>query len=103
MIRVASHIILAQVMLPLRLWLSAFGWPGIMPWGRWWCPILPRADRLHLVVGKPLLPPAPAPEPTNEQVREHHARYVAALTELYDRHKVQYYGAAAASAKLEIW
>ena len=93
-----------QTLMPLRLWMSTFGLPGILPFGRWWCPILPRDRRLHIVVGSPLLPPPGVGEqPTDAQVDAQHKRYVAALTDLYDRHKVAYYGKEAANAELEIW
>ena len=63
--------------------------------------------RGRLVLATPLLPPATLRDvrrPTEADVNEHHARYIAALTELYDRHKATYYGeAAAANMSLEIW
>ena len=37
---------------------------------------------------------------TQEEVDAFHARYVAALVSLYDRHKGTYYGAAAASLEV---
>ena len=108
-----------QALAPLRLWLGTFGMVGtlasmllVFPVGKWWCPILPRTRRLHTVVGAPLRPPATASanEPdgartvTTEQVDEFHAKYVEALVSLYDRHKVNYYGATeGAGARLEIW
>jgi hypothetical protein len=93
-----------QVLMPLRLWISGFGLPGIMPWGLLCCPVLPRDRRLHIVVGTPIQTPTArgTPNPTAKEVDEHHARYVQALTELYDRHKVEYYGAGGAN-QLEIW
>ena len=102
-----------QALLPLRLWLGrTFGLPGtllamglIFPCGRLWCPVLPNDRRLHIVVGPPVKPPTSKAQPTvtEEQVNEFHARYVAALIALYDRHKVTYYGEKAAGAALEIW
>jgi len=94
-----------QLLMPLRLWLSTHGLPGILPYGRWWAPILPRDKRLHIVVGSPLLPPTGAAiaQPSEEQVDAHHAKYVAELKALYDRHKVAYYGKEAAGMALEIW
>ena len=113
-----------QALLPLRLWLGrTFGLPGtllamglIFPRGRVWCPVLPNDRRLHIVVGPPVKPPTllragrsvdqastAQPTVTEEQVNEFHARYVAALVALYDRHKVTYYGEKAADAALEIW
>ena len=110
--------------MPLRLWLSNRGIVGsllpillVFPRGQWWCPLLPPDRRLHTVVGVPVWPsraaahdassPAPAEvthevthEVTAEQVNAFHAKYVAALVALYDRHKVDYYGK---EAVLEIW
>ena len=96
---------------PLRLRLATtVGLPGallamllVFPRGRWWCPLLPRDERLHTVVGTPLQPPVGADGATAARVDESHAAYVAALVALYDRYKVDYYGAAAASATLEVW
>ena len=39
--------------------------------------------------------------PTQDQVAEHHARYVAALTELFERHKGSY--GYAPDVQLEVW
>ena len=66
---------------------------------------LPRDRPLHIVVGKPLLPPAGGvlSQPTEAQIDEHHRKYITALTELYDRHKATYYGKEAARMVLEIW
>jgi hypothetical protein len=84
----------------LRFWLNAQGMVGILPFGRWWFPLLARNRRMHIVVGKALpLPVVPAP--TKEQVAEHHARYVAALTELFERHKGSY--GYAPDVQLEVW
>lgn len=85
-----------------RLALNKRGLPGIVPWGRLLCPLVPRPRPLHVVVGEPLHF-AQAAQPTAEQVADAHAMYIAALTELFDRHKVKCYGAAAASAELEVW
>ena len=93
-----------QFMMPLRLWLSTKGIPGVLPFGRWFCPILPRDTRLHIVVGTPLAPPTGISNPpTDAEVSAHHAKYVDALKGLFDRYKVEYYGLAAKDAALEIW
>jgi hypothetical protein len=94
-----------QWLMPLRLWLSTKGLPGILPWGRWFCPILPRDKHLHIVVGKPLSPPEGMTPgaPTEAEVSAHHARYVQALGALFDRHKVRFYGQSAKDVALEVW
>jgi len=74
-------------------WLRMFmlrKWGFVIPifWGpRWWCPLLPRSDvAIHTVVGAPLqLPRIPAP--SNADVAEWHAAYIANLTELFETHK----------------
>ena len=110
----------------LRLWLNSWGMVAIAPFGRWWCPLLPRDRRMHIVVGATLPPPllsstpaatgkgasaaTPASPtdggrrvatPSDADVKAHHAAYVAALTALFDRHKASYgYGD---DVKLEVW
>ena len=69
------------------------------PKGRWWCPLLPRNSDMHIVVGKALQLPVLA-APTKEQVNEWHAKYMAEVTALFDRHKGNY---GAAGKELEIW
>lgn len=100
---------------PLRLWLGrTLGLPGtllsmllVFPRGVWWCPILPRDTRLHVVVGAPVHPPkqvashATPAQVTDELVRDFHSRYVTALVALYDAHKGAYYGDE--HMQLEVW
>lgn len=62
--------------------------------------LLPYSSPVTAVVGKPLAPPArPAGEsptlgglvePSQAEIDDFHSRYVAALTELFERHKVKY-------------
>ena len=73
---------------------------GILPFGRWWFPLLARNRRMHIVVGKAMQLPL-LEAPTKEKVAEHHARYVAALTELFERHKGSY--GYAPDVQLEVW
>jgi 2-acylglycerol O-acyltransferase 2 len=65
-------------------------WGFVVPvfWGpRWYAPFLPRSDvALNTVVGSPLKLPTIA-EPTNEEVALWHAKYIAALTEIFDTYK----------------
>ena len=85
----------------LRLWLNDFGIPGILPFGRWICPILPRNDRLHVVVGEPLKPPKLPKDGkvTREMVDEHHAIYIAKLKAMYKKYSIVY----GKECELEVW
>ena len=54
------------------------------------CPLLPRTSvELHTVFGKALHLPR-IDEPSREDVDAWHAKYVAALKELYEEHKAQF-------------
>ena len=77
--------------------------PAILPFGRWFFPLLPKAVELHTVGGSPLRLPR-IEEPTAEQVDEWHAKYVTHLKALFDEHKAEF-GKASGSDKreLEIW
>ena len=86
----------------LRLWLNSLGAPAVCPWGRWCCPLAPRLRPLHVVVGAPI-PMEINPRPSAEEVAAAHARYVAALGELFNRHKVAAYGEEGRALSLEVW
>eukprot|EP00386_Alphamonas_edax_P003312 GDKI01010160.1.p1 GENE.GDKI01010160.1~~GDKI01010160.1.p1 ORF type:complete len:340 (+),score=33.82 GDKI01010160.1:51-1070(+) len=85
-----------------RLWLNSFGLPGIVPFGVWWCPILPKDVPIHTVVSTPLVLPK-IENPTPGEVDKWHTAYVLHLTQLYDRYKVRFYGPEAKDRQLEIW
>ena len=73
------------------------GIPGILPWGKWWCPILPLDHApLKVVVCEPLQLPLVF-APTAAVVNEWHAKYVERLRELFERHK------RPTDTKLEVW
>jgi hypothetical protein len=61
--------------------------------GRWWLPIPCQVPLFH-VSGRPLpvphIDPAAAPEAFSKAVDEVHALVVAAMRDLYDRHKANY-------------
>lgn len=86
----------------LRLALSRRGVPTVLPFGRLLCPILPRSAPIHVVVGAPMHVERIA-HPSTADVAAVHEQYVRELTALFDRHKVQAYGASAAALELEIW
>lgn len=84
----------------LRFILNSFGIPAVAPIGKWWCPLMPRnKEGIHIVVGKALKLPQ-IDNPSQEEIAEYHARYIEALTELYDRHKTIY---GYDNIPLEIW
>ncbi|CAB1118819.1 unnamed protein product [Ectocarpus sp. CCAP 1310/34] len=79
----------AQGMWKLRLWMSAKNFPGVCPWGTWWCPLLPRRVKLMTVFGEPLALPK-IEQPSPEDVDKWHAAYVEELKALHGRHKAKY-------------
>lgn len=85
-----------------RFWLNGFGILGIVPWGRACCPLFPRPTFIHTVIGTPIELPH-IPNPTPEDVDMAHRAYMKAMVELFDRYKVQFYGAEAANHQLELW
>jgi len=88
-----------QGMWRMRHFLNCLGFPAVVPIGRWFCFLLPRNHRLHIVVGRALELPQ-IDHPTHEEVAEHHSRYVQALVGLFDRHKANY---GEAESVLEVW
>lgn len=76
---------------PLNMWLvKNFGFVLPVFWGRWWCPMLPRGDvPLHTVFGEVLELPT-IEEPTAEQVKEWHEKYMAAVNRVFETHKAQF-------------
>lgn len=74
-------------LLPKRvaLWLNKFNIPATVFFGKYG--LLPDDDiDLRVVVGEPLQLPTIA-SPSAEDVSKHHALYVQALKDLFDRHK----------------
>ena len=82
-----------------RFWLNGLGIPTIVPRGKWWFPLLPQSEKMHIVVGRPLKLPK-IPKPTPEQVSEHHAAYVERLRALFDCHKATF---GEGGSELEVW
>ena len=79
--------------------LFRLGLPAIVPWGQWWCPILPKNQvDLHVVVGTPLALPT-IPQPTQNDIDTWHGLYVEHLIELFDHHK----GRFGIIEDLEVW
>jgi hypothetical protein len=76
---------------PLNLWLvKNFGFVLPIFWGSWFYPLLPnRHVPLHTVMGKAMELPR-IDDPTPEQVNEWHAKYMAELEALFERHKAQF-------------
>jgi 2-acylglycerol O-acyltransferase 2 len=93
-----------QGMYKLRFALNDWKLPAILPFGRWWCPLLPRTNvELHTVGGTPLQLPK-IDKPTAEDVDFWHSKYVQHLKAHFDLHKGNF-GVASGSHKreLEIW
>mmetsp|Transcript_6528 Transcript_6528/g.9488 ORF Transcript_6528/g.9488 Transcript_6528/m.9488 type:complete len:336 (+) Transcript_6528:64-1071(+) len=88
----------------IRLRLNRYGVPTILTWGFWLFPLLPKPDSdLLIVIGKPLVLPK-IEEPTKADVELWHGKYVAALTNLFEEHKEDAYGAEdGKTCKLEVW
>uniref|UniRef100_A0A7S4EKR3 Acyltransferase n=1 Tax=Pseudo-nitzschia australis TaxID=44445 RepID=A0A7S4EKR3_9STRA len=89
----------------LRLWLNGFGVPAIMVFGSWLFPLMSKRNPLGLrvVVGDPVVLPT-IPNPTREEVKLWHDKYVAALVRLFEEHKEEYYGSEISkTVKLELW
>lgn len=86
---------------PFRMWLNSFNLPAILPFGHWLCPILPKDVPVHVVVGQPLQLPKIA-KPSRDDVNLHHARYIQAVTELFEKYRNTYYPDTP-DAPLEIW
>lgn len=82
-----------------RFLMNRLGIPAVLAWGRWWCYILPRAKRLHIVVGKPIEMPC-IPNPTLMELDTHHKRYCETLVALFDRHKLR---CGEGNQELKIW
>mmetsp|Transcript_21627 Transcript_21627/g.85957 ORF Transcript_21627/g.85957 Transcript_21627/m.85957 type:complete len:350 (+) Transcript_21627:60-1109(+) len=79
----------AQGLWRLRFWLNGHGLPAVAFWGRAAMPCAPKTSApsgLVIVVGRPVELPRIA-NPTPDDVRAAHAKYIEALTGLFERHK----------------
>lgn len=88
-----------------RLWLNSLNVPGIVVFGSWLFPLLPKRHPkgLKVVVGDPLVLPT-LTDPSREDVKLWHDKYIASLVRLFEEHKEEYYGPEIAkTAKLELW
>ena len=86
----------------LRFWLNKYNIPTIVPFGKWWCPLLPRHDvGVHTVIGKAIELPR-IEQPSREDVAKWHALYIEELQALFDRHK-GWASALGAAAVLEVF
>lgn len=72
-----------------RFAVNRFKIPIVLPWGRWWCPLMPKQNAcLHTVVGRPIpCPRIRAEDITKKLVLEYQKKYVAELLRLFDEHK----------------
>ncbi len=87
-----------------RLKLNSFGVPAIVIWGSKLLPILPKRNKngLLVVAGERLVLPR-IENPTREDVKKWHDKYMAALLKIYDDHKFEAYGDDAKAMKLDLW
>jgi len=77
----------SQCLMGLRSWVQRkLGVALVMPFGPFGLPGVPFPAPLRAVVGAPLEMPHLA-TPTQEQVDDHHARYMASLEQLFEKHK----------------
>mmetsp|Transcript_30574 Transcript_30574/g.69962 ORF Transcript_30574/g.69962 Transcript_30574/m.69962 type:complete len:340 (-) Transcript_30574:55-1074(-) len=89
----------------LRHQLNKFGVPTIAIAGLWAFPLLPKRPRnvgLHVVVGRKMFLPK-IENPTKDDVKEWHQKYISSLSKLFEDHKEKFYGNEAKTTKLEIW
>mmetsp|Transcript_7516 Transcript_7516/g.11358 ORF Transcript_7516/g.11358 Transcript_7516/m.11358 type:complete len:336 (-) Transcript_7516:24-1031(-) len=64
---------------------------GFLPlifWGRFGIPLgIPKPQKMHVVIGKPIEIPCEGSNPSPESVDKYHAIYLKELQELFERHK----------------
>mmetsp|Transcript_24511 Transcript_24511/g.28906 ORF Transcript_24511/g.28906 Transcript_24511/m.28906 type:complete len:325 (-) Transcript_24511:187-1161(-) len=64
------------------------GFVPLVFWGRFGIPFgIPRATRLHNVIGKPIEIPCEGSEVKNESVEKYHALFLTEMEALFERHK----------------
>jgi hypothetical protein len=87
-----------------RLALNRRGIPAVFFWGYPLFPVLPKNSvEMLVVIGTPIILPR-IEEPSKEEVKQWHDKYVAALVKLFEHHKEAAYGRENAKiAKLELW
>ncbi|XP_053992448.1 diacylglycerol O-acyltransferase 2-like [Hylaeus volcanicus] len=85
-----------------RFRLNDYGILTVLPFGQWWCPILPYSEKLHVVIGSPIQLPH-IQNPTSENVHYWHSIYISEMVNLYNRYKYIFYGQEAENLQLEIW
>ena len=88
----------------LRLKINSFGVPAILVWGAKFLPILPKRSRhgLTIVAGKRLELPK-IENPSRDDVKLWHDKYMSALLKIFEDHKHEAYGDDAKTMKLELW
>ena len=93
-----------QGMFEMRLALNRYGIPTLLAWGHPISPLLPKSSvDMRIVVGAPIVLPK-IEQPSKEDVKKWHDKYVAALIKLFEDHKEAAYGPETGkAAKLEVW
>eukprot|EP00554_Chaetoceros_debilis_P002465 CAMPEP_0194087558 /NCGR_PEP_ID=MMETSP0149-20130528/25568_1 /TAXON_ID=122233 /ORGANISM="Chaetoceros debilis, Strain MM31A-1" /LENGTH=338 /DNA_ID=CAMNT_0038770943 /DNA_START=6 /DNA_END=1022 /DNA_ORIENTATION=- len=94
-----------QGMWKLRLWINSLGMPAVAVWGSAFLPLAPQRHPcgIHIVAGEPLDLPK-IEDPTREEVKKWHDKYMAELTKIFEEHKCDAYGEEEGKTmKLELW
>jgi len=88
----------------LRLWLNSLGLPAIACWGSTFVPLAPQRHScgIRIVAGEPLDLPK-IEDPTREEVKKWHEKYMTGLTMIFEEHKCDAYGDEGKTMKLEVW
>lgn len=87
-----------------RLGLNSFGVPAIIIWGNSFFGLLPKRskDGLYIVTGEPIEVPK-IQNPSREDVKKWHDKYMAELLKIFEDHKCDAYGEEGKTLKLELW
>jgi len=90
-----------QGMWKLRHTMNSWKLPAIVPFGRWYCPLLPKKVAVNTIGGKPLKLPR-IDQPSKGDIDEWHGKYVEHLKAHYARHADEF-AKYNESKELEVW
>ena len=87
-----------------RLWLNSLGIPAIVIWGNTCFGLLPKRskDGLYIVTGETIEVPK-IENPTREDVKKWHDKYMSELLKIFEDHKCDAYGEEGKTVTLEMW
>ena len=89
----------------MRLKMNSMNIPAIFVWGLSFLPLLPKRDKdgMYIVAGD-LLELPKIENPTREEVKLWHDKYIAALVKVFEDHKCDAYGQEEGqNSKMELW